>query len=135
MALIEWDEKYSVGIDSIDAQHKKLIGIINLVNEAIELDFNTTILHGIFEELVDYTKVHFKYEESLLKEADYKDYDQHSKTHRQFESQLKVFQDQFRVQGKSVSKPLVVFLQKWLTSHIMGTDKEYSEQLKSKHVS
>jgi len=38
--MIEWEEKYSVGITSIDEQHKKIIGIINRVIAAKEFDDN-----------------------------------------------------------------------------------------------
>lgn len=134
MTLIEWDEKFSVGVASIDEQHKKLIGIINLINDAVELGFNKNILIGIFEELVTYTKVHFKYEEGLLDKTKYTDYKNHSNTHRQFENQLSVFQSQFSEQEKDVSKPLIIFLKNWLKSHIMGVDKEYTDHLLSNHI-
>ena len=33
---IKWKDDYSVGIDSIDQQHKKLIGLINQLTTAVD---------------------------------------------------------------------------------------------------
>ena len=34
MALMEWKDSYSVGVDQMDDHHKRLIEIINKVDEA-----------------------------------------------------------------------------------------------------
>lgn len=33
MPLIEWNDSFSVKIDSIDEQHKKLVDLLNSLNE------------------------------------------------------------------------------------------------------
>ncbi len=35
MALIDWDKSLSVNVEEIDQQHKKLIAMINELNEAM----------------------------------------------------------------------------------------------------
>ena len=34
MALIEWQDSYSVGVDRLDNDHKRLINIIKRIDEA-----------------------------------------------------------------------------------------------------
>ena len=38
MVWMEWTQEYSVNIAGIDDQHKKLIGIINEVHEALSIE-------------------------------------------------------------------------------------------------
>ncbi|MBI3574766.1 MAG: hemerythrin-like metal-binding protein, partial [Gammaproteobacteria bacterium] len=35
MSLIEWDEKYSVGIAAVDHEHRELIGLVNEAHERL----------------------------------------------------------------------------------------------------
>ena len=34
MSLIQWDDSYSVGVAELDAQHQRLIQMINELNDA-----------------------------------------------------------------------------------------------------
>jgi hemerythrin len=44
--MIEWDDKYSVGVSVIDKQHKKLIDIINKAITAKQHNNTTTQQHN-----------------------------------------------------------------------------------------
>ena len=69
--LIEWDARYSVGIESIDSQHRLLVSMIRHLQEAM-LDSRTgEVVAPLFNAMRQYTKFHFEYEEQLLKEHEY----------------------------------------------------------------
>ena len=59
MALLEWSDELSVGIDLIDKQHMILVRAINLLAMAIEKNSERELLAAIFETLADYTHTHF----------------------------------------------------------------------------
>ena len=73
MAIIEWTNDYSVGIQSINSSIKYRIGLINKLHDAMRKGEGKKILSDIFEEIVAYTKTHLKNEEALFDKYNYPD--------------------------------------------------------------
>lgn len=135
MPLIEWTAELSVGIDSIDEQHKKLVNMINALNDAMLTNSSNAILGKIFTGLAAYTQKHFSYEEDMFAEYGYTDSVEHKRQHSELIAQVVELKEKFieNPQG-TMSADLMLFLKRWLTNHIMRTDKEYAEFLISKGV-
>lgn len=135
MPLIEWSAELSVGINSIDEQHKKLVNMINALNDAMLTDSSHAILGKIFTGLATYTQQHFTYEENMFAEYGYVDSVEHKRQHSELIAQVLELKQRFieNPQG-TMSVDLMLFLKRWLTNHIMRTDKEYAEFLISKGV-
>ena len=135
MALIEWTAELSVGIDSIDEQHKKLVNMINALNDAMLTNSSNELLGKIFTGLAAYTQKHFAYEENMFAEYGYTDSIEHKRQHGELIAQVVELKERFieNPQG-TMSVDLMLFLKRWLTNHIMRTDKEYAEFLISKGV-
>jgi len=133
--LIEWTDELSIGIDSIDEQHKKLVNMINALNEAMLTNSSHELLGKIFTGLAAYTQQHFAYEENMFAEYGYTDSEEHKRQHNELIAQVVELKEQFieNPQG-TMSADLMLFLKRWLTNHIMRTDKEYAEFLISKGV-
>ncbi len=126
MALFVWDNSFSVGIDSIDTQHKKLMDIINRVHDAMTMGKTSDIIEKVFKELIDYTHEHFSFEEKYFEMYKYPDRGAHKRKHRFIFDEIDRM-SKVEGQGTVLSIELMQFLTKWLTKHIKGTDKEYSE--------
>lgn len=135
MPLIEWTSELSIGIDSIDEQHKKLVNMINALNDAKLAGSTNELLGKIFTGLTNYTQKHFTYEENMFAEYGYINSNEHQRQHNELIAQVIELKDKFmdNPQG-TVSDDLIHFLKRWLTNHIMRTDKEYAEFLISKGV-
>ncbi len=135
MALIEWTADLSVGIDSVDEQHKKLVNMINALNDAMLTNSSDELLGKIFTGLAAYTQKHFAYEENMFAEFGYADSEEHKRQHNELIAQVVELKEKFiaNPQG-TMSADLMLFLKRWLTNHIMRTDKEYAEFLISKGV-
>jgi len=133
--LIEWTAELSVGIDSIDEQHKKLVNMINALNEAMLINSSDELLGKIFTGLAAYTQKHFSYEENMFAEYGYTDSVEHKRQHSELIAQVVKLKEKFieNPQG-TMSADLMLFLKRWLTNHIMRTDKEYAEFLIAKGV-
>jgi hemerythrin-like metal-binding protein len=134
MALMNWDDKFVLGINSIDAQHKVLVGMINDLHDAMREGKAKSILGEIIEGLSNYTKTHFLNEETLFDTYNYPETIAHRKEHSAFISQISDFQQGFSEGKLSVSIQVMNFLKDWLKSHIMDTDKQYVPFLISKGV-
>jgi hemerythrin-like metal-binding protein len=134
MALMNWDDKFVLGINSIDAQHKVLVGMINDLHDAMREGKAKSILGEIIEGLSNYTKTHFLNEETLFDTYNYPETIAHRKEHSAFITQIAEFQQGFSEGKLSVSIQVMNFLKDWLKSHIMDTDKQYVPFLISKGV-
>lgn len=135
MPLIEWSNELSVGIKSIDEQHKKLVNMINALHDAKLTGGSNELLGKIFTGLTTYTQKHFTYEENMFAEYGYSNAEEHKKQHNDLIAQVIELKNKFtdNPQG-TISDDLILFLKRWLTNHIMRTDKEYTDFLISKGV-
>jgi hemerythrin len=134
MPLINWGPKYSVGISSIDTQHKKLVDIINDLNDAMRNGKSKEVLNTTLTSLIDYTKVHFKFEEDLFNKYGYAEKLSHKMLHDKLTRQVLDFYDNYQKGKATVSIELMNFLSDWLLKHIVAEDKKYTDFLTQKGV-
>jgi methyl-accepting chemotaxis protein len=134
MTLMNWNDAFSVNIREIDNQHKQLIDLINRVYRGMMLDEGKEVIGQALEALVQYTANHFGYEERLFSQHGYPDTAAHMEKHKKLVAQVMEFYNNFKSGKAVVDNELLRFLKEWLTSHIMGVDKKYSEYLNGKGV-
>jgi hemerythrin len=90
MALIEWSDSMSIKIPSIDDQHKKLAGMVNVLHEGIAKGNSKEVLVDVYDGLAQYTVEHFEYEEKFFEEFGYEDSEKHIKEHQDLVQQVVV---------------------------------------------
>jgi len=132
--FFEWKDEYSVGIASIDQQHRKLINLINLLQTATIYSTGGGFEREALDELVNYTVTHFSYEEELMQKHDYPDFEGHKKQHEKMIETVTRILKQYEDNPDSALRDASQFLKDWLIKHINGTDKQYSDYLISKGV-
>lgn len=124
MALIEWNAKLSVTVPEFDEEHKKLIGMINSLHEAMKSGKGKELLTKILDEATEYTLKHFAYEEKLMLQYRYPEYKAHKELHDEFVKTVTEFRkkhDQKMLQAGQ----LLNILKEWLINHINNVDKRY----------
>ncbi len=132
MALMNWDEKYSVGITKIDEQHKKLINLINKLYDAMREGKGKEVLLSILDETLEYTKYHFVTEEGLFKQYSYSQIEDHIKEHRDMKGKVEQLYLDVQTGKTSISIEVFNFLKFWLNNHILNTDCKYKLELAGK---
>jgi hemerythrin-like metal-binding protein len=135
MAFYEWTARLSVGISSIDRQHKTLIGYINTLAEAINKDNSQVVVGIVLGNLVSYTKMHFIYEEMLFDRYGYQETQAHKALHKKLTAQVDEYYTRFKKGDTSFSADLLEFLMDWLNHHILIEDVAYSAFLTQHGVS
>ena len=131
---VEWKQEYSVGIDSIDEQHKRLLNLINQLQTAVDYSTGDQFEREALDELVDYTKTHFKYEEGLMRDNDYPDFEPHKAQHEKMFKKVEEVLAEYEQDHDTAMSNAAEYLKSWLINHINGTDKEYSSYLIGKGV-
>ena len=88
MPIINWSQNLSVGINSIDEQHKKLVGMVNKLYDAMKEGKAKDILGNLLTELVSYTDSHFKTEEQLFNKYRYAETTAHKSEHDKLRNEV-----------------------------------------------
>lgn len=125
MARLQWRDEYSVGDAELDAQHKVLIDLINMLEDE-------SAVGAVLKALQRYVDEHFREEERRMEAAGYPDLAAHIEQHKAFEEWLA---SASRVQRDGEVALLLRdsvrgYLNTWLVNHIMVSDKAYSPFLK-----
>lgn len=128
---VEWTDEMSVGIDTIDADHKRLIELLNSYMDAVDNDEGAFVFTDIFHGFLDYTAYHFAREEDIMAAAQYGGLKAHHQSHMDIIEQLEFMHENVMM---SVSAELQdaerEFFQNWLRKHIQIEDQAYSKTVR-----
>lgn len=127
MAIMKWTDNLSVSVKEIDTQHQKLISLINDLHDAMLARKGKEVLGDILDQLAAYTVYHFNTEEKYMKDFSYPGYLSHKKEHDSFVSKVEALMADYQAGRVGISMDLMSFLRDWVSNHIQGTDKKYSE--------
>ena len=136
MFYFQWKDDYLTHIDELDAQHQKLVALINnFYTDLLNCPENAekqACIGKTLEELVAYSNYHFAAEEKLMLEHQYPAYQQHKLEHESFKRKVAELMQTQNEAENALPFPVVVFLRDWLTSHVIHTDKEYGPYLRDR---
>ena len=135
MEIVPWAEEFSVGIKSIDAQHKKWIMLLNTFYHSFREGRTKDALEASLDELVKYTRTHLRSEEKLMQEYRYPDYTSHKREHDDLIKKIADFEHNFKFGKLPAGKEMMEVLKMWIMNHILKTDKNYETYFKEKGVS
>jgi len=125
--IFPWNANFEVGVAEIDAQHQKLVQLINeICSTALNNEDHGNAIEKLFAKLIDYTKYHFDFEEDLYKNEGLPEVflQTHIETHSGFVSQvtgLKAKYDSHENEAESLDEILTTLVL-WLTDHILNED-------------
>ncbi len=127
MALFTWTDDFSVEVEAMDNQHKKLFNLINELYDALNDGKGTDIMNKVVKELVDYTKVHFKEEEEILEKINYGELGKQKEMHKVFIDKLNDLKGKVLTGNITAPMQTMSFLKDWLAKHIKVEDKKYAK--------
>lgn len=128
MAMIVWDESYSVNNAELDTQHKKWLEIINDLlagqekNGAASADISVEALTA----MLHYARQHFMVEEKYMREIGFPETIAHIRIHNEFYGLVSSSLLAAESGGLVAAADLLQFMRGWLLEHILNEDKKYS---------
>jgi|SRR5208283_3182348 len=134
MALVEWTQKLSVGIPSIDKQHQKLIELLNAFFVSVQNKDGKGKIATVIKGLKDYTIEHFNSEEAVMRIHKYPGLEVQVREHESFVKTVQDFEDRFNKGKLILTLEITNFIRDWITNHIMNVDKQYSDFLAQRGV-
>ena len=125
MALIDWNEDFSCGIESVDHEHQELIREINDLYgkiadncDAKTIEFHLGEIHGLIES-------HFALEERLMQSARYPNYSSHKDHHDTLLDEIRDIMDSVHAAPDSdFGIALADRLNTWFSDHFRTHDRD-----------
>ncbi|WP_027340507.1 bacteriohemerythrin [Halonatronum saccharophilum] len=128
----QWSNKFEVGVEKIDEQHKGIFDQANYLLEAYKEQKGESEINKVLDWLVDYIEEHFDDEEIIQQEYKYPDYENHKKIHDGFKARVQEVVDDY---NRSANITALMKLNKmvtgWLIEHIKREDQKLAAHIKS----
>lgn len=126
MSTLTWDSSYSVGVELLDGQHQLLFQIINRFYNSMERNDPSEQQERYFHEVLDYTEMHFRIEETFMKQAQFPDLEAHIGVHKKLLDEATELDTSLKAGTPGAGEKAVQFLKDWLEKHIKGMDTKYT---------
>lgn len=134
MAKLKWEDRYTVGVKTIDEQHRILIQLMVDLWDAIESGKGRTLISDVLQRLLDYTRTHFVDEEKIMIKLNYSEYDRHKNDHDRFVQEVMNAAKDYIEKRAVPTQKILAFLAHWLIDHIMVYDKNLGSFLNEKGI-
>lgn len=132
MALLEWKDQYSIGIDAVDHEHKALIALINRLHDEIMTKGDELSISGFFGDLFTGISAHFALEEHLMRAQRYDQLAQHKADHERLLDEIRDIMDEFE-EHEAASAGLGARLDAWFSHHFKTHDARLHKMFGSHH--
>ena len=119
MALIDWDERFSVGIASVDHEHREMIRLINELHG--QLGGGGSVA-GFLGEIYARISAHFALEEKVMRERRYDQYEDHKADHERLLDEIRDIMDDYEDNRIYEDEILAVRLGNWFGGHFRTRD-------------
>ena len=124
----QWSERYSVGVQQFDADHRHLL---ELAHELVDARLNgplPTPAGDVLTDLIACAEEHFAHEERLLAATGYPHLEHHRREHRRLLMEIEAYRDDFSA-GKVAAEDVASFVADWIFVHMTEEDQHYREHL------
>jgi hemerythrin len=130
MDLIHWDDKYLVGVEEIDRQHKEFMKLINRLQIVQKGGKGEPMAKRLLLELVKYADYHFVSEENLMLIIHYPE---HEEQHREHDKLMKELDRRIVHYGRKAEtlEELLEYLHRWFATHTTEEDRKIGEFVRS----
>ncbi|MBE9555817.1 MAG: hemerythrin family protein [Proteobacteria bacterium] len=125
MSLSSLKDELNTGIDSLDYEHRKLVGVMEDI--CVSFDHGESSVSDLFGTLHARASAHFALEESIMREKKYAFYDTHKADHEQLLDRIRFMMDAYEDgMCKECNTSLRACLEAWLAGHVANADMELS---------
>jgi hemerythrin len=121
-----WDEGLGTGIGSIDAEHRLQVSLLKALEEVLRQGKDRALAERTLQQLVDFTAVHFRAEELMMRLYAYPQQEAHALEHGRLLEQVEAVQRSARGDDPAQALQRVESLRSWLVSHIGSMDQAFA---------
>ena len=122
--MLEWDHKFEVGIERIDAQHHIFFSLVGEFQNARLAGASMEKLDSILNEIALYAKYHFYSEVNVMKTYHYPEMKAHQKLHFNLLNDLSNKMTGLHL-GLNQASDIETFLIQWFVGHTTNEDARF----------
>jgi hemerythrin len=134
MGLLTWSNESSVGIQTIDNEHRELMDAINELCDAVSHGHEREHTGLLLHRLIECARDHFTSEEAMLSATNYPELAEHSRQHQSLLKEVEELAGRFVQDGLVFSERSLTFLYYWFNDHLVNDDRLYTAWLKKHGV-
>lgn len=129
----QWNDSFLIGIAELDHEHKVLIDDINRLHQELEQQSDKSEIEKCLGEIFSRMQAHFALEEQVMKEHEYRFYDEHKREHDELLDAYTEHMVRFLNASSQISiQPIEDRLTHWVIHHIVTSDKMMSLMVQDK---
>lgn len=133
MPFMVWNDRISVDVEELDADHKKMVEMINELYDAILAGCGRKKLDSLLDRLVDYTRYHFSREEAWMERIGFPELAAHKQEHEKMAVWINTaWRDYHSNLAMAPSLETMNTLKDWLFEHILDSDQKYTAFMKKR---
>lgn len=129
MSLLRWKPEYSVGDESMDAEHQEMIDLINEIYEKLDSNPDADQIEECLGDIFSTVSMHFALEESLMRKNNYAEYQAHKDDHEDLLDQIRDLMDDFAADFSAGAVRLEQGLSDWFAGHFSTFDARLHGEL------
>lgn len=131
MPLLDWKPEYSLGIESVDTEHRQMIGMINDLYQAMDDDADSQTIEHFLGEIHAAISAHFALEEREMQKHRYHEFAAHKDDHEELLDQIRDLMDVFERDRETGFELLQQRLSGWFEAHFKSFDARLHGKLGS----
>lgn len=117
MALLQWKDRYSVGVAAVDHEHKELIALINKLHDELVAQGAPLTVEAFFGDLLKAITAHFALEERFMREHRYDQLVQHKADHERLLDEIRDMMDALDEGETDLSERLDAWFSRHFETH------------------
>jgi hemerythrin len=125
MAFFQWKESFQIGAAEIDLQHRSFMELLNGYYDSTSGSTKDSVGEELLDKLDQYVRMHFRFEESLMRAAGYKELEQQKRQHQYFETLVSELKAGHKKGKPDALKQALPLLRDWFLSHILEEDRKF----------
>ena len=122
MSLIEWDDKFSVGVAAVDHEHRELIALVNEAHDRLMYTGKDNEAMDLLGEIFVRISAHFALEEQFMRVKNYDFYDAHKADHERLLDEIRDIMDDYADEAFFSEAQFANQLKLWFTEHFRTHD-------------
>lgn len=122
MALLSWNNEYSIGNPLIDGEHQELFRLINAFHDHWLAQREAQAIAALLSRLIAYAEMHFQHEEAIMSEAGYPRLAEHHGEHETMVDTIFRLRLAYEQNNGRLEMETMKFVKHWLLEHIVRND-------------